>query len=270
MGRRCMQILVACWLPLAGLAPAFAAQPADSVPCTSGTLERLEQHRLGTVEDRARMDVVASACKTWPFDESVLLAVATFGDPEGIPGERMLYGVTAMLSAADGEVLASHAEEIGEDAATAVGEHAYRLDTARYDLADGVRAFGVVFTSSAEGASCPDGGANEQLTLYVREGARLRPVLSTYLDGWETIRGDICGSVDERVIDLFHTVLQIEPTRQHGWADITLSTRVEREVGSDAPYYRRTARHTIRYNGTLYQLDPSRTLLHLDSQDAEP
>lgn len=258
-----------CGLALASV-PALAAQPAESAPCDQDTLARLKQHRLGTVEDKARMDVVASACKLWPFDESIVLAVATFGDPNGTPGERTLYGTVAMLSAADGKVLASHVEEIGEDAATAVQEGAYRLDTARYDLADGMRAFGVVFHSSARGPSCPERGFGDQLTLFVREGARLRPVLSTYLDAWRVVSGSVCGSARDAVIDTGHTVLRIEPTRQHGWADITLSTRVQREAGADAPHDRRTAHRTLRYNGTLYQLDPFESLFHWSDPESTP
>lgn len=256
-------------LVVAGL-PALAAQPDQPAPCDQDTLARLKRHRLGTVEDRARMDVVASACKPWPFDESIVLAVAAFGDAEGIPGERRLHGTVAMLSAADGDVLASHVEEIEEDATTAVQEGAYRLDTARYDLADGMRAFGVVFHSSARGASCPEGGFDDQLTLFVREGTRLRPVLSTYLDAWRVVSGSVCGSARDAVIDTGHTVLRIEPTRQHGWADITLTTRVQREAGADAPHDRRTAHRTLRYNGTLYQLDPFESLFHWSDAESTP
>lgn len=267
MRHRLPLLVVACWLAATGLPVVSAAGPADLQACSPDTVEQLEHARLGPPQDRPAVAAVASACKIWPFDESILLATAAFGDPEQSPGERRLYSIVAMLSAADGTVMATHHEEVEEDAGTVVMEDDYRVDTARYDLADGVRAFGVAFDNSAPGPSCPEGGANDQLTLFVREGTRLRPVLSVYRDEWITISGDVCGRPYRSVVDRGQTVLQIEPTRTHGWADITLSTRVEREVDAQEPYYRRTARRTLHFNGTLYQLDPGASLRYWDTSE---
>lgn len=267
MRHRLPRLVLICWLAMAGLPAVLAAEQTDVQPCAPDTLEQLESARLGPPQDRPAVAAVASACKLWPYDESILLATAVFGDPGQTPGERRLYGVVAMVSTADGTVQASHHEEIEEDASVLVMEDDYRLDTARYDLADGVRAFGVAFDNSAPGPSCPEGGFNDQLTLFVREGTRLRPVLSVYRDEWITIRGDVCSRPQRSVVDRGRTVLQIEPTRTHGWADITLSTRVEREVDAQEPYYRRTARRTLHFNGTLYQLDPGESLYSWDTSE---
>src|SRR5690606_37164793 len=117
-------------------------------------------------------------------DASIMLAAVAYPENGTVPGERSLRLLLAMLSSADAGVLAGHDEALEEDAAFELTPGDLTLDTARYDLAPGVRAIGLVVLSSARGPSCPDGGRNDQLTLCVRHGRASRPVFEQYLSRW--------------------------------------------------------------------------------------
>jgi hypothetical protein len=74
-------------------------------------------------------------------------------------------------------------------AATQVNGGSLRFDTAPYELAPGVRAFGLDIFS--EDPSCGEGGTGPVRTLYVRAGRTLRPVLEGLaVDQWWYLRGN--------------------------------------------------------------------------------
>lgn len=136
---------------------------------------------------------VAQTCKPWPYDPAIRLAAIAFaGDATTPAGERDLELRVAMLDAGSGKVVALYAQAMGEDGSLELAADSLRLDTARYDLAKGVRAFGVVVHSVARGASCPDFDSDDALTLLVREGRRLRPVLQQNLTVWRQVQGELC------------------------------------------------------------------------------
>lgn len=215
---------------------------------------------------RSGVEVVAQTCKLWPYDPGILLsAVASNAAADArSSGERRLLLDVLMLDATTGGLLAHHRREIEEDAAMELSDNSLRLDTARYDLTPATRAVGVVVTSAARGPSCPDMHASDELTLFVREGRALRPVLATFLGSWQALEGDVC-SVDggARVTESARTHIVVENLRQHGFADLTLSAQVTRAVthaDGDETSARRIERRRLRYDGSSYTLDPYRDL----------
>ncbi len=135
----------------------------------------------------------------------------------------------------------------------------YRIDTAPYRLSPDVRAFGVVFTSSARGPSCPDANTGEELTLWVREGGRIRPVFGTNLYGWVSVEGDACGpgTGDARSEDARMTIA-VEKTSSHGFADLSITahiTKTQRKNGDYSDTGKRTARTIVHYDGKSYGID---------------
>ncbi|AKU48680.1 hypothetical protein VB145_07815 [Xanthomonas arboricola] len=202
--------------------------------------------------------LVAQSCKPWPNDAAIRLAAIAFaGDAESVPGERDLELRVAMLDAASGKVLAFYAQAMGEDAAFELAADSLRLDTARYDLAKGVRAIGVVVHSAARGPSCPDFYSNQALTLLVREGRSLRPVLQRDLYAWQRVKGEPCSLGKGDVItEVANLSVSMAPQVHAGYADIVLTANVatvESAAGSDTDTERtRRVRQVLRYDGQRY------------------
>jgi hypothetical protein len=115
--------------------------------------------------------VLASSCKRMPDDPRLTLAAVAWDARK----EDSKALVIAVLDASTGAVVAARREDIDEDAATQVNNGSLRLDTAPYDLAPGVRAFGLDIFS--DDRSCGEGSLGPTRALYVREGKTLRPVL---------------------------------------------------------------------------------------------
>lgn len=204
---------------------------------------------------------VAAACRDWPYDPAIRLVAAAWpgAGADGSEHDPLLL-VTAMLDPAAGRVLARHEREIGQDAAFALTSGGIRLDTARYDLAPGVRAFGVVLANAARGPSCPDRGFDRELSLLVRDGQVLRPVFATWLDTWEMLEGSPCSWAPQRsVSEHAQVTLGIERTASHGFADLALTASVAREAqdaDGDVESSQRRVRRVLRYDGRAYATDP--------------
>lgn len=242
-------------LSAAGAHAAGPAAPRDACPLQ--TLYALTE--AGLLPADRDTPLVAQACRVWPFDPSLALAAVAYplSDSDGV-GERALRLVIAVLDAQDARLLSVRQSDLGEDAAFALAEDGLLLDTARYDLASGVRAFGVVLRSSAPGASCPDARYNDALTLYVRDGEALQPVFSSNLDFWTRVEGEPCSWArgQRLVTEEAGLTIGVEPTTRNGYADLRVManvTRIESITGSDVETgtHRRDSR-IVRYDGARY------------------
>ncbi|PBJ83033.1 hypothetical protein CMZ84_00250 [Lysobacteraceae bacterium NML93-0399] len=234
---------------------AHAAPPRD--PCAAQTLYALTHAGLVPAGDDAPL--VAQACRVWPYDTALELAAVAYALPDsGKPGERALRLVVAVLDADDAQVLSSKVSELDEDAGFALGEGGLLLDTARYDLVPGDRAFGVVVRNTARGPSCPDRRYNDALTLYLRDGDALRPVVETHLDFWARVAGEPCSWARDQLLVTEEAAftLAVLPTARHGMADLRVQAdvvRLESVAGSDLDTQtRRRETRTVRYDGHRY------------------
>ncbi|VWB06975.1 multidrug ABC transporter ATPase [Burkholderia lata] len=249
--------------PLLALVAAPAVQAADSQVCGDDTVTAVARWagiasaRIAT-RDANRL-VVASACKVMPnAPETTIAAVAFDSLPKSKnPDESNKLQVVALVEG--GKVVAAEKSVVEEDAATEIGENSYRIDTAPYRLSPDVRAFGVVFTSSARGASCPDADASEELTLWVREGNRIRPVFGTNLYGWVSVEGEACGpGVGDASSEEARMTIAIEKASSHGFADLSITahiTKTQRKDGNYSDTGKRTARTIVHYDGKTYGID---------------
>lgn len=196
-----------------------------------------------------KADVVSAACKPWPHDRNLLLTAHVFGAGE----EEDKTLVVATVDAATRRVVSRYQVFVAEDAAVHFGERSLSIDTAPYQLAPGVRAFGLRFASDARGASCPDGIWRDELTLFVPDGRALRAVLrGVPMERSEARKGMFCSAGGELVFDEARLTLGMAPTASHGYADLVLSARITRHDG-DKPGAVRTERQTLRYDGTEYR-----------------
>ncbi|MBN6152680.1 hypothetical protein JR065_20315 [Xanthomonas sp. AmX2] len=242
-----------------GLAAAAGSAQAQAPPlaCRTQLLDSVGAGSAGA-DALPRAAIVAQACKPWPYDPGVTLAAVAYARGEAASGERDIELRVAMLSSADAQVLATYSRALVEDAGLELDAHALRLDTARYDLAPGVRAVGVVLHNQARGPSCPDFAYNDELTLLVRDGRQLRPVLQQSLQAWQRVAGEPCGPADKPVVtDQASVTVALGRQRHAGFVDLVLDARIARErfpggTHTPNPLIRRE-RQSLRYDGHQYR-----------------
>lgn len=115
---------------------------------------------------------IKNACKRWPKDKSI--TIAAFAYDSGVEYQKSL--IVALIDIQKSVVVATYRGVI-EDPGSDVTLEYLKIDTARYDLAPGVRAFGVDVMQSLN-IRCAIGGSGPQRTLYLQEGESIRPILA--------------------------------------------------------------------------------------------
>lgn len=195
-------------------------------------------------------NVISAACRTWPYKTSLLLAAFAYDD--GVEYEKKL--IVAVIDEKTKRVISSYRSVIGEDADTEVGGDSLKLDTARYQLAKDVRAFGVKFNSSVHGANCGEAYWGDELTLFVPERKTLSPVLSLNLYQQRWLKG--CPAATSQALweDAMLTVSMAD-TSTNGFHDIVVTAKITINAnGTPTGNHRdRIEQHTLHYDGTTYQ-----------------
>ncbi|WP_051156506.1 hypothetical protein [Herbaspirillum huttiense] len=171
-------------LALISVLPAYAeeAQPCDQrVIATVAHWAGIKGKLISRDEPGGLL--AATACKAMPHAPTTTIVAIAFDTDHPDPGKRdgnKVQQVVAMVE--DGKVVAAARSVVEEDAATLFGS--YRIDTAPYILSPTIRAFGVLFQSSAIAPSFVDASAENELTLWIRDGDHLRAVFGTNVSGW--------------------------------------------------------------------------------------
>jgi hypothetical protein len=179
--------------------------------------------------------VIASSCRQLPQDPRMTLAAVAWN--AGKEDQKSL--AIAIVDESASVVVALRRDEIDEDAATRIGNGSLRLDTAPYDLAEGVRAFGLDIFS--EDRSCGEGGFGPSRTLYVREGRTLRPVLEglstsqyRYLRGNRPRCAGNPKEAESAILEDDAVTISLGAAGKGGWRDLVLtvtSRRSDHEPG---------------------------------------
>lgn len=240
--RRIVSSLIGCLL----LASAAQAQSGDACDARTATAVA----KSAGIALKSHDGIAASACKPWPHDRGKLLSAFAFAS--GTEDEKRL--VVAIVDAASGRVASSYESTVIEDAAVQFGPGSLRIDTARYQLAETARAFGVRFNSAARGASCADGTWSDELTLFIRDGDTLRPVLEGLaMTRSEARQGCFGNGAQELVYDEAKLSLSLAGTRSHGLADLVVNARISRQGNDGATKAKpRSERYILRYDGSTY------------------
>lgn len=237
---------------LCALSGSVLAQQAED-KCAADDLKIVARDlKLPELSPRAdEGNVIAAACRTWPYRSNLLLAALAYD--EGVEYEKKL--IVAVIDEKTRRVVSSLRSTIGEDAVTEVGEYSLRLDTARYQLADGVRAFGVRFNSSARGASCGEAYWGDELTLYVPEGSNLRPVVTMNLSQQHWLKG--CPAATSSALwEDAALAVGMARASTNGFHDLEVTAKISVSVEGDAAAGElkdRIERHTLHYDGKTYQ-----------------
>lgn len=114
---------------------------------------------------------IKNACKRWPKDKSI--TIAAFAYDSGVEYQKSL--IVALIDIKKSRVVATYSGVIQQSSGDTVEN--LKIDTARYDLAPGVRAFGVDVMQSLN-IRCAIGGSGPYRTLYVQEGKNIRSILA--------------------------------------------------------------------------------------------
>ncbi|WP_085706836.1 hypothetical protein [Pseudomonas sp. B35(2017)] len=200
-----------------------------------------------------------SVCKVWPaYPGLTLSAVSTF-EPDPVYGKNDRVGSydlsLAVLSTGRSEPIATYRQPTAF-MSDAFALSAVDLDTARYRLTPELRAFGV--RANFKGSSRVNPMEETWLTLYVKEGDKLRPVLdrlvvSDFGGEWDgNCAGERAGTV---------RTLEIGQTRSHGYADLIVKSVTTGLVGEGEPQTcelktttGKPVLTTLRYDGKSYVL----------------
>jgi len=206
---------------------------------------------LGHEADSTAM-VAAAACRAAPALHGRLVAAAY---RSGHQDDLLL--VIAQVDAA-GNVGASFKGAMDGDPGLKIVSGSLWLDTAAYDLAPGVRAFGLDVTSGAP-RSCSGVGSGARRSLFVSQGRFIRPVLQDLpMSEWALIQRGKSACTDSSAPDLtitenFTTRLALASTATRGYRDLLVTGVATRDDGH--PDERPPFSATLKWDGRIYSID---------------
>lgn len=221
----------------AALAAKLAAIPkVDPLACPEDALTRVEQSLSITPAGDDYAD-----CRKDPADTRHAIVALAYQAPDGDmgTGDEDYDLDLAVVDIASGDILA-HRHESDGIPSDAVSLNRVWLDTARYDLAPGRRAFGVRSSNSAHCWQCAYGITT--LSLYLQKDDHIDKLLTTTVEEIHSGDGD----------DLYsHTLLCVGHDRHHGLADIVMSDDAScKKLDGDS--------HIWRYDGKQYVEQPAK------------
>jgi hypothetical protein len=193
-------------------------------------------------------------CKRWPYKAHLLIAVVAFDGKTEFEVELVI----AVIDSTKGRVVKSLRKTIEQDAVTEVGRDSFRIDTARYQLAPGIRAFGVELMSSARGPSCSDGWLNGNLTLYTLSSRSLQRVASLYLYRQWALQGCMQANFENSIWEDADISLSLGEQASYGLRDLVVNAKIEViRNESDASLFKdhrnRVETHILRFDGKVYR-----------------
>lgn len=237
---------------------AYGQAEASKQQCSASMVKRVGSHfgvrdlsfpEKGMAPSAANGGLVAAAaCTAWPGEKSRTIAAIAYD--AGVADEKRL--LIGLLDLSTGAVLAAYTGSIQEDAAMAVGTGSFRIDTARYDLAPGVRAFGIDAASSYS-QGCVVGGLGPTRTLFIQDGKELRPVLEGfYVSTWRYVK-DVAScseAAEDAITETISYAIGIGKTASNGLSDLRITARSSYSNGAKSG--REPLSYELKYDGKVY------------------
>ncbi|MCP2072457.1 UNVERIFIED_ORG: hypothetical protein J2Y77_001893 [Pseudomonas lini] len=208
-----------------------------------------------TLRPDLKLDSEHAVCRINPANSSQVLAALPFAENVDEDGQGE-YGLAVVVANASSGKIVAHHYQAASISSDAVYFESLSLDTARYQLAPQIRAFGV--RVAYQGSSRVNPFSSTTLNLYVLDGPALRPVMNTL----EVSRsnGEWDGSCTGDFIQTLRTV-SIGDTSKNGLARMyvnqkTINTQnhtrgedCENVVGKPT-----VAKFTLEYDGNQYSV----------------
>jgi hypothetical protein len=211
-------------------------------------VDNFREPALGHEADAAAV-VAAAACRAAPAFHGRLIAAAWRSGHEG----DLLLAVAVVD--AGGQVGATFKGNLDSDPNVKIVSGSLWLDTAAYDLAPGVRAFGLDITSGLP-HGCAGAGSGARRSLFVGQGRFIRPVLQDLpMSEWTLIqRGrSACtdsGAPDLTITENFSATLGLAPTSTRGYRDLVVTGSATRDDGHLEE--RPLLRSVLKWDGRVY------------------
>ncbi len=194
--------------------------------------------------------IIAGVCKVWPKDNSKTITIFAYDD--GVEYEKRL--IVVLVDTIKLRIVAIYKGAIQEDAAMTVGANSFRIDTARYDIAPGVRAFGLDVTNSYS-QGCGDGGSGPVRTLFVQDGKEIKPILEDfYISSWSYIqegqsRCTGANAPEESLYENRGYSLSVDTASTNGYKDLLVTETISRDDGKKTG---EPLRYKLHYDGKKY------------------
>jgi hypothetical protein len=195
--------------------------------------------------------VAAAACRAAPAYHGRLVAAAWRSGRQ----DELLLAV-ALLDAG-GQAGALFKGNLDSDSNVRIVSGSLWLDTAAYDLAPGVRAFGLDITSGLP-PGCAGVGSGARRSLFVSQGRFIRPVLQDLpMSEWALIQRGRSACTDGSAPDLtitenFTATLGLAPTSTRGYRDLVVTGSASRDDGHLEE--RPVLRSVLKWDGRVYSV----------------
>jgi hypothetical protein len=211
--------------------------------------------------DRSSEVIIAGACKTSPTHNHIVIIALAYGDEHA--SEHSL--VIALVDTNTNKVISSFKSGTLDFAAFGIAANGLRIDTAPYNLAPGVRAFGLDVTERYN-PGCGEGGRGPSRTLFVQSGSILRPVLANFtMSSWVFIKGGNPRCVGEEAsqinqIEKTKSSISIGRATTNDYANLMISEISTQPNGKKNK--QKISRYELRYDGNQYSNQPRKRMPH--------
>lgn len=239
------------------------SQPAHAQFASVSGRQVCSTELLGMVGKSIRLEeaahgnggVLAAACKVWPKDEAITLVAIAYraGADDG------LNLAVAMLDNGRNQLIASYTGRLGRQAEMRLGPDSLSIDTARYDVTRGIRAFGVDVTNRV--ADCSRSGPRRMRNLYVLDGTEIRPIMDGFDLSYQRGQGSLpacpagvdAASAVAPVMETVTLKIALGQSLTHDYRDLSIFSVSSFSDGS--PSSREPFRYELKYDGRQYPLD---------------
>lgn len=201
--------------------------------------------------------IVSDVCKVWPKDESITLAAIAYR----VTSSDVLNLAVAMIGNGSNKVIASYKGRLGKQSDIQLGRDSLSIDTARYDVTKGTRAFGVDITRGQTNG-CGESGLGRIRNLYVLDGDEIRPIIQGfYLSYWHVAPGGNFGwggnesavTASVPAIETITLKIAIGKSVSNGYFDLSIFSVSSYDDGFKSN--RVPFQYELKYDGKKYPLN---------------
>lgn len=201
--------------------------------------------------------IIAEACKVWPRDEAITLVAIAYR----APSDDVLNLGVAMIGNGRNMVIASYKEVLGKQADIQLERGGLSIDTARYDVTKGTRAFGVDVTRGRV-KDRRESGLGRVRNLYMLDGDQIRPLIKGFYLSYrrhapgsnlDWISSENSGMAYAPVTETITLKIAIGKSLTNGYFDLSVFSVSSYDDGSESN--RVPFQYELKYDGKQYPLD---------------
>ena len=249
-------------------ARAHAADLIANPPACVGATARAAKALGFQAEENSWGDEYAG-CRPDPQNRGQVIVALSYRAGEQLAGAAAVDAESnydldmVLMNVATGAIVA-HGHQSAVIETDAIRYEGISIDTARYGLAPGKRAFAVLTRHDSHCYQCTYGFT--QMTLFLQAGKRIEPILD--LQVGETTQVDETSDASTVAcpegISNSNTTLSVGPGRSHGLADLQLTTtvkgeKIDSEAGTSAACGSKKITSVVaHFDGRTYRLAPAR------------